>query len=283
MSTFIDSIFDKDRLEATAILSPSIRKKPELIVEGYLDMRILTSSCQYFRRSVNFTYPSKDSGKKGVIDDFKSRKGETNLWALVDTDHEFETKHESPKLMNTTPWVTLASSIYYGKRKEENHIRSIVSKILMETKLSNVKHSDYVKIRDISRGLNIAKLYSGYSRKAGRYHELNWFEVTSSKSDDRIEGMLNIIFPVKEDRLKLIQFRERHALFLSKCGINDHRIEEAISLFLKSKGVSVSKKELENYTKKTILEDIKASRSPPILPFTLSEVMIELSRKQYQK
>lgn len=278
MTSLIETIGDKNRLNAARKISPTIRRKPELIVEGSLDRAILRRSCQYFRRSVNITYPQKDKGKQGVIDDFKSRSGDKMVWALVDTDHDFEMKQKLPRMFDTMHWVTLASSIYDSERKEEAHIRRIGSKILLDTKLDDIKDSDYIKIRNISRALTIAKLYSGYSGRRGQYDGIHWSEVTTLQGNDMIDRILNLVFPNQKDRLELNQFRKEKAASLSKCGINDHRIEEAITLFLESKGVIISEYMLNKYTKETILETIKNSGEEPRLPKLYSEVMTQSSQ-----
>ena len=279
MTSLIETISDKNRLNAARKISPNIRGKPELIVEGYLDRAILTGSCKYFRSSVNITYSQKGKGKEAVIDDFKSRRGDKMVWALVDTDHDFQMKQKSPRMFDTIPYVTLASSIYGSKRKEEAHINGIGRKILLNTKIDGIGKSDYIKIRDISRALNIAKLYSGYSKKGGKYHEIHWSEVTNQRGDEMINEILNLIFPNQKDRLELNQFREEKEAFLSKCGINDHRIEEAFTIFLEFKGVSIKKYMLERYTKEMILETIKNSGQKPRLPKLYSEVMIQSLKK----
>ena len=137
MNQVIEANFDEGRSDASRMLSPSVRKKPRLWVEGTDDASLLAyfwyENKSDFKIDITSIKSAKENkmgkikliGKKGVLKKVKSAPAHILSYGLVDMDYDFEGRElSSDSVWDTNPKVVL-NSFFLNEQGMEKMVKQI--------------------------------------------------------------------------------------------------------------------------------------------------------------
>ena len=219
---------DPKRGLGAEILSKNEAKKPILLVEGKLELRILKlrwhSGPVELRAGIRIRLPKdEDKTKDGVIKEIQNNVDNKLYFGLVDMDYDFERKHQRniQRLFDTHPLVTFPTYAYTDDDAAKKVIRSIFDNFKI--------HENQNDILKLSKILTIIKLFKGKHSVHEKPSMFRWEEIKFSEFNDSdlLYHVANEfeIGPNYEEDLRI--FCHKYRKEIEKCGINDHMLFNA--------------------------------------------------------
>ena len=252
MNQVIEANFDEARSDASRMLSPSVRKKPRLWVEGTDDARLLAyfwyenkSDFKIDITSIKSAIENKMGkiiliGKKGVLTKVKSSPAHILSYGLVDMDYDFEGRELSTdSVWDTNPKVVLNSFFL-----NEQGIERMVKEICKWKANIEISQDHITQIHRLSKIYTHIKLFKGKYPTQQEYLGYGWKDIDFNDSSfDEFIGLLHF---GDKDCAKLLRFIKKCGGSLSVCGINDHMLIRSIGLYLKTyRNIDITEKILE--------------------------------------
>jgi len=229
MNFLEESHGDEKRNLASRMMSPEVRKRPKLWVEGKTDQHLLMYYWQE-ESPLGFeidVFSSK--GKKEVIQ--KMNLELATVFGLVDMDHDFNgAEIVNRNLWDTNPKVTLSS---YCLTSEKTFI-GIVRNTCQRFGLKSISDENISKIKQLAAAYTYIKLFKGKkdigSELSGGY---GWKDIEFGT--ERLYGCVaDLHFLNASINSEFHLFLKKYSGELAQCGLNDHALCKAITIFLNS-------------------------------------------------
>ena len=249
MNSILSASGDLQRSRGSRIISKAQMETPVILVEGMLEHRILQkrwhSPGTGDRTNIEIEFPEEGAGKTAVIEEYIHRRGNGNVFALVDMDYDFSRQllPDDPNIFDTAPLVTLPSHAIKSSKSQKSALMTLSSGIYLLEENSK-------QILRVARALTIVKLFKGSEGTKTTFGNLNWMEIDFSFEKEEEFNAHIFKMELGEQHVASVQaFVKHHRHQLNRCGINDHMMFHAWSLCYEGHFPDVSPKVLRSFEK----------------------------------
>ena len=238
MNLLVEAQMDEQRNLAARKISPEVRKRPKLWVEGKDDVLALTHywQCEFPMGFDIDIFPiSKLSdrafvGKPGVIK--KTMFEGCTAFGLVDMDYDFASKEiDTRTLWDTSPKVALNSYFLTGSVEKEERFTSLVTEICRSF-ADKISAESLTEIKQFTRALTFIKLFKGQNGISDEnWGGYAWGDIDYSVDD--LNVFIGGLHFEEYNAKRFMHFLQENKNYLSQCGLNDHMLARSICLYLK--------------------------------------------------